>query len=317
VYVESTEEATYLFFVDNFADKLLTAGGSREHSFKVGTIVSPSEYKIDAYAYFCVGPYEDHPKKCDYKINYDSWVTSPENAYWVLFSSNYDEVFLPQCGKFIVSVHSPVNALITAPDGKRVGFDPLTQAVVNEIEGATYSGSASEPQLITLPSPMLGLYTVDLFSIETGPYTLTIQSLPKDSLSIETQIYAGEIVIGANYVYSVSFTDGGMTTSPNPTKELQHLSALIGELPANCFDKPSLASLRKNALFAKIYEVILKVEAGNYTDAINKLSHDIRTKMDGDRTAMDWITDPTTQFKLCTIIDHIISNIQTLQEETG
>ena len=67
-------------------------------------------------------------------------------------------------------------------------------------------------------------------------------------------------------------------------------------------------------MFNKIDEVILKIQAGNYTDAINKLFHDIRAKMDGDSTAEDWIIDPEVQFALCVIIDHIISNTEILQE---
>jgi hypothetical protein len=35
--------------------------------------------------------------------------------------------------------------------------------------------------------------------------------------------------------------------------------------------------------------------------------------MDGDSTARDWIVDEAVQFKLCTIIDHIISDIEILQ----
>ena len=100
-------------------------------------------------------------------------------------------------------------------------------------------------------------------------------------------------------------------------QELEHLKEFIDGLPDGSFDKPKLASQRKKALFNKIDEVVLKVAAGNYTDAISKLFHDIRAKMDGDSTAQDWIIDSVTQFKLCVIIDHIIESITILREESG
>jgi len=213
----------------------------------------------------------------------------------------------------LFTLASPANLLVTAPDGLRVGYDPSTGTVVNEIEGATYSGPGTEPQMITIPYPLPGVYIVDIIGTGMGTYTLTMEFVAPDG-SITTGTYTGEIVQGAFYVYTASLTYEEIVTSPNPTADLEHLKEFINGLPANSFDKPKLASQRKNALFNKIDEVILKVEAGNYTDAINKLFHDIRAKMDGNSTAKDWITDPQTQVRLCVIIDHIISSIETLQQ---
>jgi hypothetical protein len=217
--------------------------------------------------------------------------------------------------KFATKAESPVNLLIVDPEGNRVGFDYISQEVVNEITGALYNGPAMQPQVVSISEPLYGNYVVLLIGTATGPYSLTTELILPEG--IVSQTFTGETVEGAVYVYNVNIAEEVITSNPDAMAELEHLKEFIDGLPDEAFDKPKLASQRKNALFSKIDEVILKVEADNYTDAINKLFHDIRAKMDADSTAQDWIIDPETQIKLCVIIDHIISNIKTLQEETG
>jgi len=209
---------------------------------------------------------------------------------------------------------SPADILVTNPEGLRVGFDIVNQRNVCEIFGAYYSGNGSEPQAISIPDPVPGIYRVEAFGTDVGPYTLTFCFYDSDGSLIGSQTYSGEIVEGAVYVYSAILSDGVMTTNPDPIAELRHLKEFIDPLPPENFKYPKLARYLKKALSNKIDEVILKVEAGNYTDAINKLLYDIRAKMDGDSTAEDWIKDPTTQLKFCLIIDHIIESIKILQE---
>ncbi len=123
------------------------------------------------------------------------------------------------------------------------------------------------------------------------------------------------IVEGATYVYTVNTVEEVIVIEPDPMSELEHLKEFVDGLPDDSFDQSvRRASHTKKALFSKIDDAILKVEAGNYTDAVNKLLHDIRAKMDGDHTAEDWIVHPETQFDLCVIVDHIISSIETLQQ---
>ncbi len=70
---------------------------------------------------------------------------------------------------------SPANILVTAPNGLREGWDPVSQAEVNEIPGAYYSGSGSEPQLIVIPKPVLGSYGVTVTGTGAGTYSLVEQ----------------------------------------------------------------------------------------------------------------------------------------------
>lgn len=210
---------------------------------------------------------------------------------------------------------SPANILVTAPNGLRVGYDSATQTTVNEIAGATYSGPGTEPQAVYIPSPLPGVYNVDVIGTDTGVCTITIWSMAEDGSVAGFETHVGDTVEGAEYAYSVSITEETMTVNPNPAVELEHFKEFFDGLPDDCFDQSiRRASHLKKALFSKIDEVILKVDVDNYTDAINKLFRDIRAKMDGDSTAEDWIVDPETRSDLCVIIDHIISNIETLQQ---
>jgi len=234
------------------------------------------------------------------------YITNPTFVYSEL-------VNLGRLLRFIT--HSPVDILVTAPDGLRVGYDSVTETIVNEIEGATYSGPGTEPQVVNIPSPLPGVYNVDIVGTDYGVYAITIWSMAEDGSVAGIETYAGETVEGAFYVYSAIITDEIMTISPDPAAELEHLKEFIDEIPDDCLDQTTRrADHLKKALLTKIDEVILKVEAGNYTDAVNKLSYDIRAKVDGDCTAVDWIVDPEKQHSLCTIIEHIISSIEVLQQ---
>ena len=209
-----------------------------------------------------------------------------------------------------IVAESPVNLLIIDPQERRIGFDYISQGVVNEIMGALYSGPSTEPQVVSISEPLDGDYTVLLVGTGTAPYSLTARLILPETTASQT--FNGETVEGAVYVYNVDITDEVVTANPNPTFELDCFKQFIGGLPDDSFDQSiRLADHLKKALFSKIDEIILKVEAGNYTDAVNKLLQDIRAKMDGDPTPDDWIICRTTE--LCVIIDHIISSIETLQ----
>jgi pimeloyl-ACP methyl ester carboxylesterase len=57
-------------------------------------------------------------------------------------------------------VFSPVDVMLVSPDGKRIGTDPITGEVLNEIPGAFYSGSASDMEYFAVPDPQDGEYKV-------------------------------------------------------------------------------------------------------------------------------------------------------------
>jgi Beta-propeller repeat/Alpha/beta hydrolase of unknown function (DUF900) len=73
--------------------------------------------------------------------------------------------------RIVFSIFSPANLMVTDPRGRRVGYDPTTGTVMNEIPGATYTGAGSEPQLISVPDDAQGGYQEMLTGTGTGSYT--------------------------------------------------------------------------------------------------------------------------------------------------
>jgi len=75
-----------------------------------------------------------------------------------------------------IRAESPVDLLVTAPNGLRVGYDSVAQTVVNQVEGAMYSGPGTEPQIIVISDPIQGVCIVDVFGTGTGDYTIKTES---------------------------------------------------------------------------------------------------------------------------------------------
>ena len=71
-----------------------------------------------------------------------------------------------------IGVASPVDLLIVDPEGRAVGFDFASQQEVNEIPEASYSGNGTHPQLIIIPKPVAGEYSVSVFGTDTGFYDM-------------------------------------------------------------------------------------------------------------------------------------------------
>ena len=61
----------------------------------------------------------------------------------------------------------------------------------NEIPGATYSGPGTEPQVISIPSPLQGVYIIDRIGTGTGPYTIIIESVAPDGAVIDSETWTG------------------------------------------------------------------------------------------------------------------------------
>ena len=118
------------------------------------------------------------------------------------------EIVTLYCDDFLgFEAKSPVNMLITAPDGLRVGYDSSTQSEVNEISGATYSGAGSEPQTILIPSPLLGNCTVDIFGTGTGDYEITVESKAPGGTVVKPLTLSGTASEGKLDTYSIELTE--------------------------------------------------------------------------------------------------------------
>lgn len=121
---------------------------------------------------------------------------------------------------------SPVDMLITALDGKRIGKNFETGEEYNEIEGAFYSGFETDDEYITIPNPLDGEYKIELqgtgeggeFSVVTN-YISDESSVSKDYTDI---IKTGEIketsavVNDTNNVLSLEIKTEEIVPTPTP-----------------------------------------------------------------------------------------------------
>jgi hypothetical protein len=60
----------------------------------------------------------------------------------------------------VVSLACPANLMITDPEHHRLGYDPVTGTVVNEIDSSAYISAGAEPQLLWIGDPKPGRYEV-------------------------------------------------------------------------------------------------------------------------------------------------------------
>lgn len=106
-----------------------------------------------------------------------------------------------------LSVESAAGFYVVDPKGRTIGIDPATGRGINNIPGATYNGADAEPQVVMIPSPLVGSYEVELLGTGTGPFALNTElALPSATIthSYTDNITNGEII---TLVANVSGTD--------------------------------------------------------------------------------------------------------------
>jgi len=86
-----------------------------------------------------------------------------------------------------IMVHSPVDIQVIAPDGKRVGKDFPTGQILNEIEGAFYSGYGAQAEFITIPNPLTGEYKILAQGTGAGNYEIEAARYRENEASSEIQ----------------------------------------------------------------------------------------------------------------------------------
>jgi hypothetical protein len=101
---------------------------------------------------------------------------------------------------------------MTDPLGRSVGFDPATNSVVNTIPYAKLSDLGTEPENITIPWPLKGIYHIQLIGTADGPYTLNV-TLFTDSSTYTTQTFTGTISQQEKRYYSAQISETGEMTA--------------------------------------------------------------------------------------------------------
>ena len=75
----------------------------------------------------------------------------------------------------LIKILSPIDVMVIAPDGKRIGKDFSTNSEVNEIDGAFYSGFLTDDEYLTIPNPLDGEYKIETKGTGAGGlYTIAV-----------------------------------------------------------------------------------------------------------------------------------------------
>ncbi len=99
-----------------------------------------------------------------------------------------------------IEAGSPVDVMVTDAYGQRIGSNSL--GTFFEIPGATYTGSGSEPQVLTIVELTSTTYTISLTGRDQGSFELSA-TMGQASASLEGQISTGQVI---NYTLGVSLS---------------------------------------------------------------------------------------------------------------
>jgi spore germination protein YaaH/PKD repeat protein len=136
-----------------------------------------------------------------------------------------------------ITLYSAADVLVTDPLGRHEGMNHGTGQVQLEIPGATYSGTGTEPQVVSIPDPIAGAYDITLFGTATGSFTLSIEGMVGGDV-VSTASYPGSITPGQTYesTATVSSIAGPITidtTSPSPPSNLPPIAEAGGPYTSN------------------------------------------------------------------------------------
>jgi len=154
------------------------------------------------------------------------------------------------------------------------------------------------------------------------PGALTEENEPPDA--------TGQVIVTHSYqnsgIFNVTLTikddDEGGGTDQMEIEVLSGAQAIyviddyIQNLDGDAFNKNPVQ--KKSVFSKKLGEVTQKINEENYQEAIDKLTNDLRAKMDGffgGHPKNDWIIDPDAQEVLLTQIDALIEYLQSLLDE--
>lgn len=130
-----------------------------------------------------------------------------------------------------ITAHSPVNILVTDPNIRRVGFDPVTQSVINEIPGATYTGPGSEPQIVEIPNSINGTYGISAVGIEYGPFSISMESIDINGSVLDADTWQGSAEPDVEYSEIMALESDGHVILPHDMEVAQITSSrnVVGE----------------------------------------------------------------------------------------
>lgn len=150
----------------------------------------------------------------------------------------YSDVVGPLQGLYIAA-HSPVELVLTAPDGAQTGFNPLAATQLSSIPSSGYLAlSLANDEDHSLPGtppvktlnivdPLDGAYTLEVFGTGTGPYSIDFMGVDVNG-NATTSTVTGNAVSGSYTRYLVNYSSSaGSTVAVAPLLPVVTLAATV------------------------------------------------------------------------------------------
>jgi hypothetical protein len=178
----------------------------------------PPKAPGDSPDYLIADPYRSPGRSGDNsgKTLYQAYPKTKADLFEIVVVENK----APRPGRsWTIVAHSPVEMLVTDPNGSQTGFNPVTRSEVLDIPDSSYGfqPGLEDDEGIELPLPGVlsfeqtnledGMYKLEVIGTGSGPYELdfAVASGPMDT---SVQTVAGNAVPGQTDTYIVSTTGG-------------------------------------------------------------------------------------------------------------
>lgn len=114
----------------------------------------------------------------------------------------------------ILRFDSPIDALVTMADGRRLGIDPATGEEINDFGSDGMIGPAGEPRFFAIRNPPAGAYDVRTIGTGDGPYTVHVYSVDLAKEEGEHIKTSGVATFGVSASHAFALETNGAIAGP-------------------------------------------------------------------------------------------------------
>ncbi len=97
----------------------------------------------------------------------------------------------------IIRVDSPVDVLLTAPDGRQIGVDPATGLPVNDFGDSGFDSGPGEPRFFGIRDSVPGDWSIEMIGTGDGPFAINVYGIDLDQSTGDRARMTGMASIGS------------------------------------------------------------------------------------------------------------------------
>jgi len=105
---------------------------------------------------------------------------------------------------FFFRVYSPVDFIVVAPDGKKIGKDFLANTEINEIPDAFYSGFSGDEEFVLIPNPLDGEYKIEIQGVNNGGEYTLVNSVINNNNEVSKE-FSGQIATSEQKDFNITY----------------------------------------------------------------------------------------------------------------